>query len=141
MGMADFALGFAVIGYVASPVLAEEMARTDITADSVEWVQVAPDVEIGPLWGDAEAGAYGRFVKFGPGHFSPLHSHSNAYHAAVVQGTIKEVVDGAQDGPELSAGSYYHSPANEAHTTECISAEACIIYEQSDNKFDMTFIE
>lgn len=126
---------------IASFATAEELKRIDVPTDSLEWIEVAPEVKIAPLWGDAESGAYGRFVQFAAGHSGALHSHANSYHAVVVQGTIKEAVNGEPGASELPAGSYYFSAPDEPHTTECLSDVPCVVYEQSDEKFDMKFIE
>ncbi len=89
-----------------------------------------------PLWGDASAGAYGRFVRFAPGYSGPLHTHSNSYHAVLVQGVAIE-----PEGEEHPAGSYWFTPGGFPHITECVSDEACIWYEHSEGKFDINFIE
>ena len=131
----------AAILTLAGAVNAEDLKRIDIPTGSLEWIDVAPEVKIAPLWGDAESGAYGRFVQFAAGHDGALHFHANSYHAVVVQGMIREAINGEAGAPELPVGSYELSAPGEPHTTECLSDVACIVYEQSDEKFEMKFIE
>lgn len=106
-------------------------------AQKLNWNNVGEGVDIAPLWGDARAGAYGRFVRFAPGHVVPLHVHSNGYKAVLIQGAVVE----PEELKEISPGSYWFTPGGLPHETKCVSDVPCIWYEHSDAKFDITLIE
>jgi len=95
---------------------------------------------IGPLkaaavYGDIFAGAHGSLIKMPSKFVSPVHTHSEDYHAVVVTGVMGNGLPGAPDVP-LAAGSHWFQKGNEAHVTKCLSSTECVFYITQQDKFD-----
>ena len=112
-----------------------------LPASLVEYQQVAPFVKMGPAWGNRMSGAHGTFGAFPGGAASPWHTHSGAYHAVVISGTMTNPFRGETDPPEIAAGSYWFVPAGEVHQTSCVSTEPCVFYFHAEVAFDFTVAE
>src|SRR5258708_26366986 len=61
-----------------------------IAPADLKWIDI-PNMkgrQFAPIWGDAEKGAHGRFIKFAAGTDNPLHHHSSDLKTVVVSGTF-----------------------------------------------------
>ena len=107
------------------------------TASEMKWVDV-PDAKGGQqavVWGNAEKGPHGAFVKFAGGTEIPLHTHTAAVRSAVISGTMVEGLEGQQP-KELGPGSYFSIPGEVKHTTACKAGADCLIYSDWSGAFD-----
>ena len=118
------------------------MAESDpqgMNFSDVAWTEVAPGVEIGPVWGDMTKGPYGMLIRFQPGASLPNHTHPHDYHAVTIQGTW---VHGRGDDLEtLTPGSYEFQAGEEPHTDLCDGTEECILYLHQDGPQGVTILE
>ncbi len=106
-------------------------------ASEMKWVDV-PDSKGGQqavVWGNAEKGPHGAFVKFAGGTEIPLHTHTAAVRSAVISGTMVEALEGQQP-KELGPGSYFSIPGDVKHTTACKAGAECLIYSDWTGAFD-----
>lgn len=114
-------------------------------ADGLTWVDMAgggpPGVKIVDLWGDHTKGAYGALIKFPAGTTAPLHTHTSGMRAVIVSGTW---IHGPEGKPEtrLGPGSYLYQPGGSyRHTTACDKASECVIFAESNGKFDIKMVD
>ena len=105
-----------------------EAVATDAPPDG-DWKAVYPNMPSGPkmilLSGNPGQGAFSAMVKLPAGHGSELHTHPAAFHGVSVSGTVTNGRT-AEDAVELSPGSVWTQPADEAHYTGCAGDTDCI---------------
>lgn len=106
-----------------------------------EWTEIVPGVDFAPAYGVFTEEAHGKWVRFQPGLASPLHTHSNAYHGVVIQGTVTNPYAGETDPPEMGPGTYWFVPAGAVHATACVSEVPCLFYTHGDALWDITVVE
>lgn len=91
----------------------------------------APDQPqtLGALWGDRAEGPAGTYLRVPGGWEAPLHTHTAAYRAVVVQGVWTHWVPGTGQGEgiELPTGSYWTQAADQPHRDACRSEETCVV--------------
>ncbi|MFS4493475.1 DUF4437 domain-containing protein [Maribacter sp. 2308TA10-17] len=71
------------------------------------------------------------FSKFPGGNFiTPPHIHAHSYQAVVLSGKMINPMEGEkpEDAKVMGPGSYWYVPANQIHTTGCVSKEPCVFY-------------
>ena len=71
------------------------------------------------------------FSKFPGGNFiTPPHIHAHSYQAVVISGKIINPMEGEdpKDAKVMGPGSYWYVPANQVHTTGCVSEEPCVFF-------------
>jgi len=107
----------------------------------LEWTEIVPGASFGGVYGDWSAEAHGKLARFAPGFASPVHTHTHAYHAVVVSGTVSNPYPGEESPPEMGPGEYWFTPAGAAHVTSCVSAEPCLIYTHMDAAWDIEIAE
>ena len=132
--MASFALAAVVSAQTAK-------APIFIPAADLKWAPLdttlAPGVMSADVWGDHTTGAFGGFTKFPAGFQTPVHTHTNEYKIVVVSGTFLQAPEG-KPVVRLGPGSYLMQPAGSyRHTTGCDKASDCVVFIQSDGKFDL----
>ena len=107
-----------------------------IPVESLKWFATG----IGPMqaavaYGDMGKGGHGTFLKMPGGFVSPVHLHSNEYHAVVLSGTIVNSEVGQPD-ITLRPGSYWFQVGNVKHVTKCVASEGCMVFLTQPDKFD-----
>jgi hypothetical protein len=93
-----------------------------------------------PVYGDIFHGAHGTLIKMPSKFVSPVHTHSEDYHAVVVAGVVSNGLPGVPDVP-LAAGSRWFQKGNEAHVTKCVSSTECVFFITQEDKFDFFPVE
>ena len=71
------------------------------------------------------------FSKFPGGNFiTPSHTHAHSYQAVVISGKMINPMEGEkiEDAKIMGPGSYWYVPANQIHTTGCVSEEPCVFF-------------
>lgn len=123
----------------------EQPTAVFAVAGEVVFEDIIPGVvAFGTVSGDRETGAHGTFVRIPPGEATPLHVHSAAYQAVVVQGRFENPIPGdSVSDVVLSAGSYYDVPEETEHITRCAadSPVDCVSYFYQPVAFDFTPVE
>ncbi len=109
-----------------------------LQAHEVQFEEIAPFVQMGGARGDRSHSAHGTFGLFKAGAASPPHTHSGAYHAVVLSGTMTNPFGDEKNPPEMTRGSYWYVPGGVEHVTACISAEPCLFYFHAEEAFDFT---
>ena len=132
--MASFALAAVVSAQTAK-------APIFIPAADLKWAPLdatlAPGVMSADVWGDHTTGAFGGFTKFPAGFQTPVHTHTNEYKIVVISGTFLQAPEG-KPVVRLGPGSYLMQPAGSyRHTTGCDKASDCLVFIQSEGKFDL----
>ena len=135
----------AVIG-LAAPVATLNAANAGkpvtMTPDQLKWVPnpAATGVMMATAWGDPSKGPFGAFNKFVAGFTAPLHTHSASTRIVVISGTMSMTGD---DGKEIKfpVGSFYTQPNTFPHVTKCLAGAECIIYIETDGKWDLKPVE
>lgn len=117
---------------------AKEMATP---ADTLDYVNINPAIQMAPAYGDRSIGAHGSFGKFPANFETPLHIHTNAYHGIVIKGEMTNPFKGEQNPPVLGPGSYWYVPAKMEHATACVSDTPCEFYFYADSAFDFIVVE
>lgn len=133
----------------AEPVKAEEPAKEDPSMavgtwklpSELEWGELAPFLKVAAVWGDSSSGAHGTMGDFLPKQESPPHTHTNAYTAVVLEGTMTNPFAGEKKPTKMGPGSVWHVPAGAPHKTACVSKEPCKFYMHQDGSFDFEPIE
>jgi quercetin dioxygenase-like cupin family protein len=134
--VASFALAATVSAQAATG-----KAPVFMPAADLKWAPLdptgAPGVMSADVWGDHTKGAFGGFTKFPAGFQTPLHTHTSEYKIVVVSGTFLQGPEG-KPVVRLGPGSYLVQPAGSyRHTTGCDKASECVIFIQSEGKFDL----
>lgn len=140
--VASFVLAAAVLAQSSS----EAKAGTPVfmPPGDVKWTDLdpvgAPGIKIADLWGDHTKGAYGAFLEFPAGFMAPLHTHTSAIRAVVLSGTYMQTPEGKPEVP-LGPGSYMLQPGgNYKHISACDKASECLLFIESDGKFDLMVV-
>jgi quercetin dioxygenase-like cupin family protein len=137
--MKRIVLALAVIcfAFAASAAGAKKKSPKTLTPADLKWTDVPrmKGIQAAPLWGNANKGAHGRFIKFAGGTDNPLHTHTSTLHTVVVSGTFYSGADAAS-AKDAGAGSYSETPGGWKHVSGCRAGADCVIYEESRGKFD-----
>jgi hypothetical protein len=129
-------LAFLVLS--AAPASAQQEAQqiAVITPAEAEWIEIAPGIAFGALFGQWQTEPHGKLVRFEPGVISGMHVHSRGYHAVVIAGTVVNPYEGEESPPEMGPGTYWSTPGGAVHATGCISEEPCLIYAHMNHLWD-----
>ncbi|MEB3799822.1 DUF4437 domain-containing protein [Flavobacterium columnare] len=99
-------------------------------------------IEFAPTNGVIFETEHGNFGKFpgGQNFITPEHTHSHSYQAVVISGTMINPIgdEDPKNAKRMGPGSYWYVPANQAHTTGCVSEEPCVFYSYQSAGFDFT---
>jgi len=115
------------------------MKPLNLLAKDLKWV--APPgtqgIWFAQAWGDPNSGAEnGFFVKLEAGFPGMMHTHTNDYHAVVIQGSPRHWEPG--ETPEASPpGSYFWQKGGAPHQDSCDPGADCISYVHMMGKLDM----
>ncbi len=98
-------------------------------------------IQFGMAYGNTFETDHGTLVIMPDNFETPLHTHSNAYHAIVIEGIVTNPMQG-QNGKarEMGPGSYWFVPAGQAHSTACVSDSACKFYMHQQVPFDFAMV-
>ena len=107
-----------------------------VSADDIQFEQVAPFVKMGSAWGNRATGKHGTFGEFPAKASSPAHTHTGAYHGIVISGVMTNPFEGESNPVKMGPGSYWYVPAGMEHVTACVSDEPCRFYFHADSSFD-----
>ena len=115
---------------------ASEAASISVPNEKLRYAKtgVGP-LKAAPVYGDTFKSAHGTLLKMPSRFVSPVHTHSEDYHAVVVNGVVSNGLPGAPDVP-LAAGSHWFQKGNEAHITKCLSSTECLFFITQEGKFD-----
>jgi hypothetical protein len=146
-----FALAAAVLAQGTGGAKAKIAPRTAesrlvvMPASDLKWADLdptgAPGVKIADLWGDHAKGAFGAFLKLPAGFAVPLHTHTYDIKVVIVSGTY---IQKPEHKPEfrIGPGSYFMQPGgNYRHTTSCDTASDCVLFAESNGKFDLKLVD
>ena len=101
----------------------------------------APGVQIAPLWGDPQKGAFGALFKLPAGFAVPLHTHANSMKVVFLSGTYIQAPEGKPE-VRLGPGSYMMQPGGRyRHTTSCDKGSECVFFAESTGRFDLRPVE
>lgn len=92
-------------------------------------------VLMGPIWGDANAGAHATFTKFVPGYDAGMHSHTNDVWIVVIRGAYLYKDDAGEK--RVGAGDFLRVPGGHKHWSGGDKKEGALFYEESSGKFDL----
>ena len=133
----------AVLGalWAAPPVLAQETGSApsasqslNIPANQIKWIDLGGPA-LGTVWGDANKGAHGSFLRLPKGFVSPAHLHTGDYYGVIVEGSVTNAEAGQQE-PVLGPGSYYFQKGKADHVTKCVGNTDCLIYISQSKAFN-----
>lgn len=127
---------FAVL-CAAQPAPAQEPAAShslSIAARQVKWIDLGGP-QLGTVWGDANTGAHGSFLRLPKGFVSPAHTHTGDYYGVIVEGSVTNAEAG-QPEVALGPGSYYFQKGRADHVTKCVGVTDCLIYISQSKAFD-----
>ena len=115
-----------------------------VPAENLKWTDLdptgAPGVKVADLWGDHTKGAYGAFFKLPAGFATPLHTHTHDIKVVIVAGTYIQIPEGKSEF-RLTPWSYFLQPGgNYRHTTGCARGAECVIFAESNGKFDFKVV-
>jgi quercetin dioxygenase-like cupin family protein len=98
-------------------------------------MQGPPGVSMSPIWGDANAGAFGGFTKFAPGHDAGMHSHTNDVWIVGIKGAYlyKDEAGEKRIGP----GDFLRVPGGHKHWSGGDKKEGALFYTEGSGKFDL----
>ena len=121
-----------------SSVTTSSSRGTTLRASDRVFEQIAPFVKMAPSHGDRARGEHGTFAIMAAGQSSPPHTHSSAYQAVVVSGTIVNPFGAETDSAKLGPGSAWSVPAGASHVTACVGDVPCEFYFHSKGSFDFS---
>jgi hypothetical protein len=106
----------------------------NIPAREIKWIDLGGP-QLGTVWGDANRGAHGSFLRLPKGFVSPTHLHSGDYYGVIVAGSVTNAEPG-QPEVVLGPGSYYFQKGKADHVTRCSGDADCLIYISQSKAFD-----
>jgi len=117
-----------------------EGPSVSIPADQIKFVHTGVKTEkgelmAGPAYGDLQHGRHGTFVRMPHGFKSVVHTHTEDYYAAVIEGVGSNHPVGGR-ALRLPKGSYWFQRGEEPHVTECLSKTDCLFFLVQPGKFD-----
>ena len=105
--------------------------NTSRAYDEIAFIEGAPGVHFGLLWGDWNTGPFSMIVRIEGGAKAPDHYHDANYDAVAIQGSwVHTYTDGVEH--VVTPGSYARQPALEVHGDRCRGPEDCIVLVQMD---------
>jgi len=143
------ALAVVVIGFAAAQDKMEKKGKMDkhekmgkamlMSADDMKWETPAmkeapPGVQMVPLWGDMNKGAYGSMIKFTQAMDNPLHTHSHDVKSVVLSGSFWIAPENGEK-KTFGPGSYFMIPGGWKHTSGADAGTT--VFQEGTGKFDM----
>lgn len=137
---------YAIVGALCAIAgLAAAQIRDQMVVRPFEQVKFSPQdpkrpegAQVAVLSGSPSGGPVAVLLKFKKGDI-PMHSHTFAYHAVMLQGRAKHWAQGedANAAPALGPGSYWYQPGKLVHTDACLEESSeCMIFAYSLGKQD-----
>lgn len=138
-----YSIKYLAIFAIFSVALAAQSTLAQNPQTSRSQIIVAQDVkfkdlggpQLGTVWGNADKGAHGSFLRLPKGFVSPVHLHTDDYDAVVVEGTVSNVEEGVKAIP-MGPGSYFTQRGKVNHVTSCLSETPCLLYVTQRKAFD-----
>lgn len=113
-------------------------------AGELQWADLdpgTPGVKIVSLWGNPASGAFGALLRLPAGFDAPLHTHTYDMKVVILSGTYIQVPEGKPEF-RLGPGSYFMQPGTGyRHITRCDRASDCVLFFESEGKFDLMLVE
>lgn len=111
-----------------------------VNSETASYTELNPGASMAAVWGDANAGAHGSFVKMIPGFTAPLHTHTNDLRIVVIRGAY---LYRPENGPEqrIAAGHYLSVPGGDRHATGADATEGALFYSESTGRFDLNPVQ
>lgn len=128
------------------PAARQDGAATSFEAASARFKPLNPaapnGAQISTLWGDPRTGPSAALLRFPRNYGGRLHTHSADYHLSLLQGTMKHWVEDQReaDAAALGAGAYWHQPAGQVHSDNCLS-EYCLAFMKFEGPSDVKYVE
>ena len=123
------------IGAAAYAQSSDRLARGDL-----QWREIVPGASFAAAYGDWEKEGHGKFVRIAREAQIPLHVHTNDYHAVMVSGRMRNILD-AGTRVELAPGDYFYMASKRPHAHECLTDEPCLFYTYGDGSWDIEAVE
>jgi hypothetical protein len=123
--------------FAAQPAPAQEPGSSpslNIPAGRIQWIDLGGP-QLGTVWGDANKGAHGSFLRLPKGFASPPHRHTGDYYGVIVTGAVTNAESG-QQAVVLGPGSYYFQKGKADHVTTCVGDTDCLVYISQSRAFD-----
>lgn len=104
----------------------------------INFQNINPAIRMGAAWGSRGNGSHGTFGTFPANFTTPIHTHSGAYHAVVIEGVMTNPFgkSGETNPANMAPGSYWYVPAGMPHATACVSDVPCRFYFHAESAFD-----
>ena len=123
------------------PVNIEDRNVVWLDASDVTWVAQGPGArgpEMAFLWGRPMDGELnGTFVKLPSGYSGVLKTGGVHVKAVLVKGTMTHAAGAHSTARSLTAGSYFGSEGDVAHSLSCGDAGACVVYVRAAGKYQV----
>lgn len=132
---------FVLLLLLTTPALAQPEGAATHTPDDLEWAEIVPGLEFGAVYGDWQAEAHAKLIRFAGDLVSPMHTHTHPYHGVVVQGLVINPYDDDGDPEIMGPGTHFYVPGGVPHRTGCVSAEPCLFYTHADGGWDIEMTE
>lgn len=116
-------------------------ATAAIPSGDIVYTPINEAIQFGSAWGNFGTGAHGTFGTFIADFITPFHTHTGAYHAVVLEGTMTNPFEGEDNPPQMGPGSYWYVPAGAVHATACVSDTPCRFFFTAEEGFDFTVHE
>lgn len=115
---------------------ADNVESAVLQAEDRVFFEAFGPVQFADAFGSRETGPHGTYAIFPGGFETPDHIHSHGYRAVVLEGQMTNPFEGEETPPVMGPGSFWSVAAGEAHTTACVSEEACTFLMWGDQAFD-----
>src|SRR5215470_3769218 len=115
----------------------EPKAPLMVAFADLKWLEVSgrKGNQYALLSGHPESGGYAEFRKVPAGTVNELHSHSSEMTNVVITGIWYTGTD-ANSAKDFGPGSFVLMPADWIHVSGCRPGNDCVLYQQSNGKFD-----
>ena len=92
-------------------------------------------VSMAPIWGDANAGAFGGFTKFAPGYDAGMHTHTIDVWIVGIKGAYLYKDDEGEK--RIGPGDFLRVPGGHKHWSGGDKKEGAVFYTEGSGKFDL----
>jgi hypothetical protein len=97
---------------------------------------VTGKIDLLDMYGNGKTGQHGTFMRFTPGFYSHVHTHTYDYYGVVITGGVENYNPGKPQ-IRMVPGSYWYQKGLEPHITACVSKEPCLAWVVQNQKFDV----
>ena len=118
MALCACALALAACSASNAADMAPAIENATVPAETLDFQNINPAIAMAHAYGDRAATAHGSFGTFPANFVTPVHTHTGAYRAVVIEGTMTNPFEGEANPPKMGPGSCWSVAAGSVSTLQ-----------------------